>query len=178
MNTNQLKKNLAVFFDRDGVLNEDKGYVYRKEDFIWIKGAKEALALAKSKGFLSIVITNQSGICRGYYDINEMHLLHLWMKQQALEYGAKIDDIYFCPYHSEGQVQQYIFPNHPDRKPNPGMIIRAAKDYNIDLTRSLLIGDQQSDIDAANNAGLRSILFDGSDLYQTLDRWFSSVDLT
>jgi D-glycero-D-manno-heptose 1,7-bisphosphate phosphatase len=162
----------AIFFDRDGVLNIDRGYVYKQADFTWVKGAKEALKLVASKGFLSIVVTNQSGIARGYYSLSDMHDLHEWMRGEASQSGGRIDDFYFCPFHDEGEVSEYVVSDHPDRKPNPGMILRAAADHNIDLSRSLLIGDKQTDIEAARRAGVQSILFKDGDLLHTLSDWF------
>ena len=163
----------AIFFDRDGVLNLDNGYVYRKEDFIWVQGAKDALRLTASKHYLSIVITNQSGIARGYYSIADMQKLHEWIQSEVYKYGGCIDDIYYCPFHDEGIVGQYVISDHPDRKPNPGMILRAACDYNIDLRRSLMIGDKPTDIEAARRAGVESLLFSGGDLHETLLDWFA-----
>lgn len=164
----------AIFFDRDGVLNIDKGYVYRIEDFVWVEGAKEALKLVESQGYLSIVVTNQSGIARGYYTISDMQKLHDWMKSDVAQFGGKIDDFYFCPYFKEGIESEFVAADHPDRKPNPGMLLRAADDYNIDLKSSLMIGDKQSDIEAANRAGIKSILFNNGNLYQTLFDWFNA----
>jgi D-glycero-D-manno-heptose 1,7-bisphosphate phosphatase len=167
-------KTPAIFFDRDGVLNIDKGYVYKKEDFIWVDGAREALELTCAKGYLAIVVTNQSGIARGFYTLDDMHHLHDWMTQDILGFNARIAGFYFCPYHSEGSEIEYVVPDHPDRKPNPGMILRAAHDHNIDLSASLLIGDKLTDIEAADRAGVHSILFEGGNLYQTLRDWFDA----
>lgn len=167
-------KNSAVFFDRDGVLNIDRGYVFRKEDFEWVRGAKEALKYVNERGYLSIIVTNQSGIARGIYTLDDMVQLHNWMREDALSDQAIIDDFYYCPYHSEGSQSEFVIADHPDRKPNPGMILRASHDHNIDLTSSLLIGDKISDIEAANRSGLKSILFDGADLFLTVRGWFEA----
>ena len=161
----------AVFFDRDGVLNTDKGYVYKETDFEWTHTAKEAVGLANAKGYLAIVITNQSGIARGYYTIADMDRLHQWMNTELARVGARIDAFYACPYHDEGNQPEFIVSNHPDRKPNPGMILRAAAEHNINLGKSFLIGDKPSDIEAANRAGVASVLFSGGDLYAALDEW-------
>ena len=174
MNTIPLPKRPAIFFDRDGVLNIDKGYVSRREDFVWVDGARQALALARSKEYLSIVVTNQSGIARGLYTLDDMHHLHEWMQEDASQFSAKIDAFYFCPFHNEGSVLEFVVRDHPDRKPNPGMILRAAQDFNIDLKASLLIGDKETDLKAAERAGVRSILFEGGNLYQTLQDWFDA----
>jgi D-glycero-D-manno-heptose 1,7-bisphosphate phosphatase len=168
------QKRPAIFFDRDGVLNIDRGYVYKKEDFEWVKGAREALSYVTARGYLSIVVTNQSGIARGFYTISDMRRLHDWMREEALRDQATINDFYFCPYHSEGTRAEYVTSDHPDRKPNPGMILRAARDYNIDLTRSLLIGDKPTDIEAAKRAGVQSILFNGEDLFLTIRDWMNA----
>lgn len=170
-------KKPAIFFDRDGVLNLDKGYVFRVDDFIWMDGALDALKLSSLKGYLTIVVTNQSGIARGYYDVSDVDSLHQWMSTEAEKVDAKIDDFYYCPYHKFGIVEKFISPNHPDRKPNPGMILKAAVDHNIDLNRSLLIGDKSSDMEAARNAGVESIFFTGENLYKTLHDWFKSKSL-
>jgi D-glycero-D-manno-heptose 1,7-bisphosphate phosphatase len=168
----------AIFFDRDGVLNIDKGYVFRKEDFVWVEGAREAIGLACSKGYSTFVVTNQSGIARGYYTLEDMHRLHDWMTHEIMSFNAHIDGFYFCPYHSDGSITEYVVADHPDRKPNPGMILRAAQEHNIDLSASLLIGDKLSDIEAADRAGIPSILFEGGNLYQTLSDWFDAQPLS
>lgn len=167
-----MHKHSAIFFDRDGVLNIDRGYVYKREDFHWVTGALDALKLVADRGFLSIVVTNQSGIARGYYSLDDMRRLHDWMRSEVARHGAKIDEFYYCPYHSEGNDPSYVVPDHPDRKPNPGMLLRAASDHNIDLATSLLVGDKQSDMEAASRAGVKSILFNGDNLYETLIDWF------
>ena len=163
--------NRAIFFDRDGVLNVDKGYIYRSEDFIWIEGAIEAIRLAKSLGFLTIVVTNQSGIARGLYTLEDMKRLHQWMDEELEKSGTKIDKYYYCPYHDEGVVAEFVIPNHPDRKPNPGMILRAITEFSIDRDYSVLIGDKISDIQAANRASIASILFKGENLANTVAEW-------
>jgi D,D-heptose 1,7-bisphosphate phosphatase len=165
-------KRAAIFFDRDGVLNVDNGYVFRKEEFAWMPGAREALKLVTSKGYLSFVVTNQSGIARGLYTMSDVNDLHEWMRKDISKYNARIDEFYICPYHSEGNVLEYVIADHPDRKPNPGMILRAVRDHNIDLSVSLLIGDKITDIEAADRVGLSSILFNGGNLHQTLSQWF------
>lgn len=174
MNKTGTIKRRAIFFDRDGVLNVDRGYVSKIEDFVWVDGAREALKLVAAKGFLSIVVTNQSGIARGYYTLSDMHRLHEWMRSDLSTINAKIDDFYFCPYHNEGSVLEYVVEDHPDRKPNPGMILKAAEDHNIDLSSSLLIGDKPSDIEAAGRAGLNAILFHGGNLYHIVSDWFDA----
>lgn len=171
MNLSKSILSRAIFFDRDGVLNVDKGYVYRLDDFIWIDGAIEAIKLARSLGFLAIVVTNQSGIARGLYTIEDMNRLHQWMNEELKKSGTGIDKYYYCPYHDEGVISEFVVPNHPDRKPNPGMILRAIKEFSIERSSSVLIGDKISDIEAANRASVASVLFKGENLENTVAEW-------
>jgi D-glycero-D-manno-heptose 1,7-bisphosphate phosphatase len=158
----------ALFLDRDGVLNEDRGYVARWEDFAWIPGAREAVAAFNRAGWLVIVVTNQSGVGRGYYTEADMHALHARMGQELAAAGGHIDAFYFAPHHPEAPVESYRHPDPPDRKPNPGMILRALADWPIDAERSVLVGDKRSDMEAAARAGIRSLLFQGGDLREFL----------
>jgi D-glycero-D-manno-heptose 1,7-bisphosphate phosphatase len=158
----------ALFLDRDGVLNEDRGYVARWEDFAWVKGAREAVAAFNRAGWLVIVVTNQSGVGRGYYTEGDMHALHARMGQELGEAGGHIDAFYFAPHHPEAPVESYRHPDPPDRKPNPGMILRALADWPIDRQRSVLVGDKTSDMEAAARAGIRGLLFKGGDLKRFL----------
>jgi D-glycero-D-manno-heptose 1,7-bisphosphate phosphatase len=159
----------ALFLDRDGVLNEDQGYVSRWEDFRWIPGAREAVAAFNRAGWLVIVVTNQSGVGRGYYTEDEMHALHARMSQELAADGARIDAFYHAPQHPEAEVEAYRHPDPPDRKPNPGMILRALADWPIDRDRSILVGDKHTDLEAAHRAGVRALLFPGGDLSAFLD---------
>jgi D-glycero-D-manno-heptose 1,7-bisphosphate phosphatase len=154
----------AIFLDRDGVLNEDQGYVHRWEDFRWIPGAREAVAAFNRAGWLAIVVTNQSGVGRGYYTEADMHALHAHMAEELALAGARIDAFYFCPHHPDAPDLAYRHPDPPDRKPNPGMILRALAEWPIDRARSILVGDKDSDMEAAQRAGVRSLHFQGGDL--------------
>lgn len=154
----------AIFLDRDGVLNEDEGYVYRWEDFRWIAGAREAVAAFNRAGWLVIVVTNQSGVGRGFYSENDVHALHARMAQDLAKVGGRIDAFYYAPHHPDAPLDTYRHPDPPDRKPNPGMILRALADWPIDKTGSLLVGDKPSDLEAALRAGVRGVLFTGGDL--------------
>lgn len=161
----------AVFFDRDGVLNVDKGYVYRPEDFEWVPGAREAIQIAQEAGYYTFVVTNQSGVARGFYREEDIHRLHQWMNGELGQRGTEITAFYHCPFHSEGTVEKYIVPDHPDRKPNPGMILRAIADWNLDPKTCVLIGDRTSDIEAAARAHVEGLLFDGSNVRTLLEGW-------
>lgn len=154
----------AAFFDRDGVLNRDTGYLHRAEDFEWMPGAMAAIAAANSAGLAVVVVTNQSGVARGFYGEADVEALHAWMNDELAARGARIDRFYHCPYHEDGVVEAYRVADHPDRKPNPGMLLRAIKDMDLDPVRSFLIGDQPSDMAAGAGAGVATYLFDGSDL--------------
>jgi D-glycero-D-manno-heptose 1,7-bisphosphate phosphatase len=154
----------ALFLDRDGVLNEDRGYVSRWEDFRWIPGARETVAAFNRAGWLVIVVTNQSGVGRGYYTEDAMHALHARMAQDLAAAGGHIDAFYHAPQHPEAPVEAYRHPDPPLRKPNPGMILQALSDWPIDGEASLLIGDKPSDLEAAERAGIRAVLFEGGDL--------------
>lgn len=144
----------AVFLDRDGTINIDKGYVHRLEDWEWISGAIDAIVALKNTGFLVIVITNQAGIARGYYDETDMNNLHTMINKELKKHGAKIDGFYHCPHHSDFGEERKC----ECRKPLPGMIYKAVRDFNIDLSRSWLIGDKASDIQAGQAAGVKTIL--------------------
>lgn len=154
----------AVFLDRDGVLNVDTGYVGRREDFRWMEGAREAVKLANDRGFLVVVVTNQSGVARGYYGLGDVQRLHEWMRAELASAGARIDAIYVAPHHADAVDERWRHPDHPDRKPNPGMLLRAMADLDIDPARSILIGDKDTDLEAARRAGVRGALFEGGDL--------------
>ncbi len=159
----------ALFLDRDGVLNEDRGYVHAWADFAWVPGAREAVAAFNRAGWLVVVVTNQSGIGRGYYEEADMHALHARMQDELRAFGAHIDAFYFAPQHPDAALERYRHPDPPDRKPNPGMLVRALDDLPIDREASILVGDKPSDLEAAERAGVRAALFEGGDLREFLD---------
>ena len=154
----------AVIFDRDGVLNLDHGYVGEAERFEWMTGARGAIGRLNGRGVLVIVATNQSGVARGMFDMAAVEGIHDLMQSQLAADGAHIDAFYVCPFHPNAVVQAYRHPDHPDRKPNPGMILRAMADWNIDPARAVLVGDKPRDIAAATRAGIRGVLFPGGDV--------------
>lgn len=153
----------AVFFDRDGVLNVDRGYVARREDFDWIEGAVAAVRTLNDAGHYVFVATNQSGIARGLYSEDDMRRLHAFMAEELARGGAHIDDIRYCPYHPEGSVAE--FRRASDwRKPGPGMILNLMRHWPVERERSVLIGDKEADMEAARAAGVRGLLFAGGNL--------------
>ena len=154
----------AVFLDRDGVLIEDTGYPHRDEDLALIPGAAGTVAAINAAGALAIIVTNQSGVARGLFDLERMEAFNVLLVARLAAEGARIDAVYACPFHAEAVDVRFRHPDHPDRKPNPGMILRAASDHGVDLSRSLLIGDRDSDLEAARRAGVTGHLFGGGDL--------------
>ena len=154
----------ALFLDRDGVLNEDRGYVHRWEDFCWIPGAREAVAAFNARGWWVFLVTNQSGVGRGYYPEADVLALHARMEADLAAAGARIDAFYYCPFHPEALEDRYRHPDPPDRKPNPGMLLRAMADWPVDAARSVMVGDKAIDLEAGRRAGVRSLLFPGGDL--------------
>jgi D-glycero-D-manno-heptose 1,7-bisphosphate phosphatase len=146
----------AVFLDRDGVLNEDRGYVHRWEDFSFLPGAIDALRQLQQKGYLLVVITNQSAVARGLCAEADVLALHERMRTVLREQGIELAGIYHCPHHPQGSVPRYARAC-PCRKPEPGMILCAAQAHGIDLARSLLVGDKISDLEAGRAAGIPSL---------------------
>ncbi|MBI1340224.1 D-glycero-beta-D-manno-heptose 1,7-bisphosphate 7-phosphatase [bacterium] len=153
----------ALFLDRDGVLNIDRGYVSRVDEFEWVEGARETVAAFNSRGWWVFVVTNQSGIARGYYTEDEMERLHAHMQEDLASVGGRIDRFYHCPFHENGEVERYRRDSF-DRKPKPGMLLRAMTDFPVDKERSFLIGDKAADLEAAKAAGVAGFLFTGGDL--------------
>jgi len=147
----------TLFLDRDGVVNVEKNYLYKKEDFAFIDGIIELVKHFRSLGYLVVVVTNQSGIARGYYTKEQFLELTSWMEKEFEKQGTKIDRVYFCPHHPD------ISGECACRKPKPGMLLQAAKELDIDLTNSIMVGDKERDIEAGVNAGLHvTYLFDES----------------
>lgn len=146
----------ALFLDRDGVINQDTGYTSSAENFRFIDGIFDLCRAAKRLGYLLIVVTNQAGIGRGYYSEQDFLSLTEWMRERFEAEGAPITDVFHCPYHPEHGVGHYKKDSF-DRKPNPGMLLRAAEKHGLDLANSIMIGDKDSDMQAASKAdvGLR-----------------------
>ena len=160
--------NRAVFFDRDGVLNEEVGYLWQAENFRWIDGAREAVKFCNEHGFLTVVVTNQGGIARGLYTGADVDALHGFVQRELAQIGAHIDAFYYCPHHPEGVVEEFSVVCSC-RKPKPGLILRACRELDIDPAQSILFGDSERDIQAAHAAGLRDgIFFNGGNLLEAV----------
>lgn len=151
----------AIFLDRDGTINIDKHYVYKIEDFIFIPGIKEAIKRWNNLGYLVIVITNQSGIARGYYKESDVSKLHNYIDKELKKVNAHIDAYYYCPHHKDGIVKKYAIDCNC-RKPKTGMLEKAIKDYDIDVTKSFLFGDKDKDIDAGEKMHIKSFMVNGN----------------
>lgn len=154
----------CAFLDRDGVLNVDAGYTHRRDDLCWIDGAQEAIFELNNAGYLVIVVTNQAGVAHGHYKEEDVAAFHDEMARQLRLIGAHIDAFYACPFHQDAKIAHYRHPNHPDRKPNAGMLERALREWQIDTRRSFLIGDKQSDLTASSAVGVEGHLFGGGNL--------------
>jgi len=148
----------AIFLDRDGVINIDTGYVYLKDDFLFMDGIYKFCRDIQSRGYLLIVITNQAGIARGYYSESDFQMLNNWMINQFSVQGIEIAKTYYCPYHPEYGIGKYKFDS-PDRKPNPGMILKSRDEFDIDIPKSVLIGDKVDDMIAGHRAGIGQLMF-------------------
>lgn len=143
----------ALFLDRDGVINQEVSYLFEAEKVLWVEGIFSLVRTARALGYKLVVVTNQSGIARGLYTTGQFEVLMRWMGEAFRREGAPLDAVYHCPYHPEGMGEWRR--EHEDRKPRPGMLLRAQRELGIDLERSVLVGDRCSDIEAANAAGLR-----------------------
>jgi D-glycero-D-manno-heptose 1,7-bisphosphate phosphatase len=143
----------ALFLDRDGAVIEDTDYLRRVEDIVVIRGAPSVIAAANNNGVAVALVTNQAGIGRGYYGWSDFKRVQQAIVEILAAEGAWLDAVYACAHHPEGR-NGFAHPDHPARKPNPGMLLRAASDLAIDLKTSWLVGDKTSDVEAAKRAGL------------------------
>jgi D-glycero-D-manno-heptose 1,7-bisphosphate phosphatase len=157
----------AIFFDRDGTINVDSGYVFRPEDLVFQPGALAAVKRVNDLGYYAFLVTNQSGIARGYYTEADANAFHEHMQRLLRAAGAHFDDIRYCPYHPDGTVAGYV-RSSDWRKPAPGMLLDLMNSWPVIAEKSLVVGDQESDLRAAEAAGLRGVLYPGGDLDQFL----------
>jgi D-glycero-D-manno-heptose 1,7-bisphosphate phosphatase len=147
----------ALFIDRDGTINEEMGYINHPTRFVLLPGVGQAIRLLNEREILAIVLSNQSGVARGYFPVNLVHEINELMKRRLGERGARIDGIFFCPHHPKGSVEEYAL-DCDCRKPKTGLIHQACAEFEIDLARSFVVGDRARDIQLAQNAGLKGVM--------------------
>ena len=157
----------ALFLDRDGIVNVDHGYVYRVEEFEFREGIFDLVKLFSNTEYLIFIVTNQSGIGRGYYSEADFKKLTSWMKKEFETHGVPIEAVYYCPHAPEEKCHC--------RKPETGMVEQALRKYQIDLPHSWMMGDKQSDIDLANNAGIGHTIAIGNTKIQNADFFFPTI---
>lgn len=163
----------AAFLDRDGVLNVDRGYTHKPDDLEWIDGARDMIKSLNESNYYVIVVTNQAGVARGYYTLDDVAAFHAAMREELAQDGAYIDAFYACPYHADGNVETFTVANHPDRKPNPGMLLRAAQEWPIDMSRSFMIGDKKSDVAAGTAASVPVCYYRNGNVHNALNEFLS-----
>ena len=151
----------ALFLDRDGVINADRGFVFRRDAFEWLPGIFDLARTATRCGLAIVVVTNQTGIGRGFYSEPDFLALTEYMQDRFAEEGATLARVYHCPFHPEAEEARYRHPDHPWRKPRPGMILAARDDLDIDLAASVMLGDRRSDLEAGANAGVGTLALIG-----------------
>ena len=152
----------AVFLDRDGTIIEDVGYPHERSQIKFLPGVSTAIGLLNENGFKVIVITNQAGVARGYFTEETVKAINRYIQESLAKERAIIDMVYYCPHHVEGVIEEYRQECYC-RKPNPGMIEQAVRDFGIDLKKSFVIGDKASDIEAGRRAGCKTILLANED---------------
>ena len=167
MKRNVARKRRAAFLDRDGVINLDRGYVYRREDFDFVPGVLEGARLLHDLDYALVVVSNQSGIGRGLFGEAQFHALSNWMKEMFIAAGAPLSGVYFCPHHPTEARGPYL-RSCACRKPAPGMLLSAAKDLRLDLEASAMFGDKASDLEAALAAGVPLRVLLGTDGHEPL----------
>jgi D-glycero-D-manno-heptose 1,7-bisphosphate phosphatase len=157
MNYQESNKCRAVFLDRDGTVNEEVGYLSQPENIRILPDVPNAIRLLKEAGYKVLVITNQSGVARGYYTEDDVQLINKKINEQLMQSGASIDGFFYCPHHPDGIIAKYSY-TCKCRKPESGMILEAADKFSLDLTKSFIIGDKLSDLQMAESLGARAVL--------------------
>ena len=153
----------VVFLDRDGTLNVDIHYLHRPEDFVWIPGAREAVKYVNDHGYLAILITNQSGVARGYYPESDVLKVYDWMNAELAKIDAHLDDIRYCPHHPEAVLPEYR-KACACRKPQPGMVEDMCRKYALDKSQCYFVGDSDKDMECAARAGIRGLHYTSGSL--------------
>ena len=162
----------VAFLDRDGVINSNKlnkGYIGSLKYFKWISGAIKAIKFLNEKNYKVVVVTNQSGVARGFFTIKDVKKIHSYIQKKLNENDAKIDGFYFCPFHKDGIIKRFK-KDSLLRKPNIGMFLLAKKKWNVERKNSFMIGDQKTDIEFAKKAKISGYLFNEKNLYKFIKR--------
>lgn len=144
----------CLILDRDGVINPDTGYTHKIEEFSFFDGVFETCREAQKQGYLIVITTNQAGIAKGHFTEEKFLELTEWMLAEFRKEGVEISAVYHCPYHADAVTEAYRHEDHPDRKPNPGMLLRAKEEFGLDMQASIMVGDKESDIQAGKRAGV------------------------
>jgi D-glycero-D-manno-heptose 1,7-bisphosphate phosphatase len=167
-----MKKTQIAFLDRDGVINSSRpnnGYVGSLKHFKWVPGAIKAIKFLNDRNYKAVVVTNQSGVARGFFTIKDVKKIHSYIRKKLKENKAKIDKFYFCPFYKDGIIKKYK-KNSSLRKPNIGMFRLTQKKWNIDKKNSFMIGDQKTDMQFAKKAKIKGYLFNQKNLYQFIKK--------
>ena len=169
----------TAFLDRDGIINVDTGYPHRPDELVLTPTAARGIARINRAACLAIVVTNQSGVARGMFDLAAVDRFHAAIQDRLGERGARIDAFYVAPYHPDGSVERFAI-DHPDRKPGPGMILRAMAEWPVDRDRAILFGDKASDLAAAARAGIPAerLPTDTCDLDAAVAGWLDRLGLS
>ncbi len=150
-------KSPAVFLDRDGTINEQMGYINHQSRFVLLPRVGQAIKMLNDNGYKSVVVSNQSGVARGYFPLELVHEVNHLMEELLWKEGARLDGIYFCPHHPQGSIPEYAIACDC-RKPGNGLITLAKRDFDIDMSRSFVVGDRCQDLEMAEKAGLQGVL--------------------
>ncbi len=168
--------NKIVFLDRDGTVNVEVDYLHKIEDFKFESEADKAIKIFNDLGYKVIIVTNQSGIARGYYTEEDLEKLHKYMDEQLKILGAKVEKYYYCPHHPKGKIEKYAI-NCNCRKPELGMFIDAIKEFDIDLENSIMVGDKISDLESAIRLGIKPVLVETGHGKAEIDKAYFKVEI-
>lgn len=165
-----------IFLDRDGTINVEVDYLYKKEDFKFEDNADKAIKIFNDLGYKVIVVTNQSGIARGYYSEEDLKKLHEHIDEELGKIGAKVNAYYYCPHHPEATIDKYKV-DCQCRKPNLGMFLEAKKDFNIDFENSIIVGDKVSDLESGVRLGMKTVLVETGHGLEELSKIYFKTEI-